>query len=428
MSNKQSSDIGKQIGDTVRTALESGDLTRLKNLGPAVQNAVKDIAQAAQQSIATGSPPQQGQGQKNHTYPVPGPQPTPPPTPAGYTAPPQPQAPARSQRGQTPAANKGWYSRSGSIRPSMPRSGYGVGSVVFGVMGMVAFGISAAIFGISALVAGVLGPLVYLAIGAGASFLLSIGLLGGGIGKQGLVKRLRRYFMLFGDSNHVLTIEEISKATGRSPAGVRKDIRKGIEKKILRDVQMDVMETCVIRGEDAYRLYVETEEARKQREAEEAERQRRMDDPSTAPIEIFREEGRATIRKIQAANKAIPSEEISQKLEKLENTTQRIFTYVEQHPEKLPDTRKFLNYYLPTTLKLVEKYRQYEEMDVRLENVVQAKADIAGTLDTIDLAFNNLLASLYREDTLDVVTDIEVLETMLEQEGLTGKKFEIEPD
>ena len=85
-----------------------------------------------------------------------------------------------------------------------------------------------------------------------------------------------------------------------------------------------------------------------------------------------------------------------------------------------------MNYYLPTTLKLLEKYRQYESIDIPMENVEKAKADITAALDTIDLAFNNLLASLYREDTLDVVTDIEVLETMLEQEGLTGKKFTID--
>ncbi len=419
--DKRGPDIGKQISDTVRTALESGDLTRLRELGPVVQNVVKEGMASAAKSLdnpqARQVPPQQ----------------TPPP-PHGYGPSAAPQAghsPQQVRQAAGPArqvaTQQGWQSRSGALRPTLPRGSYGVGSVVMGVIGMVAFGLAAVGLTIAGLAMSALGGMIYVIGGLAVPFLCSIGLLGGGIGKRGLVKRLRAYLLLFGDKN-VLTIEEICAATHRSPAGVRRDIRKAIEKKILRDVKMDVLETCVIRGEEAYRLYIETEEARAQREAEEAARERRMQDPSLAPIEVFREEGKLTIQKIREANRAITGQEFSEKLDRLELTTTRIFSYVEAHPEKLPDTRKFMNYYLPTTLKLVEKYRQYDQLDVEMENVRGAKADITRSLDTIDLAFNNLLESLYREDTLDVVTDIEVLQTMLEQEGLTSKKFEIDDD
>ncbi|MDL2253755.1 5-bromo-4-chloroindolyl phosphate hydrolysis family protein [Ruminococcaceae bacterium OttesenSCG-928-I18] len=413
MSEKHNPDIGKQISDTVRTALESGDLSRLKEIGPTVQNAVRDTLSSASQP--THTPANNTEKPPRHTYPQGGQA-----TPHGYT--PQPgKTPSPATTQQTP----GWYSKSGSLRPTLPRSGYGVGSIVLGVMGMVAFGLTSLLLAVAGLAAGALGGMLYWIVGMLAPFALSAGLLGGGVGKRGLLKRLRRYMSLFGDKN-VLTIEEISTITGRSEAAVRRDIHKGIDKKVLRGIRMDVMETCIIRGEEAYRLYLETEEARKQREAEQAERERRLQDPKTAPIEVFREEGRTALRKIREVAKVIPGAQIRDKLEKLENTTGRIFAYVETHPEKLPDTRKFMNYYLPTTLKLVEKYRQYEEMNVQMDNVLKAKADIARSLDTIDLAFNNLLESLYHEDTLDVSTDIEVLETMLEQEGLTGKKFEID--
>ncbi len=413
--DKRGPDIGKQISDTVRTALESGDLTRLRELGPVVQNVVKESVANAAKNLET-------------TQSSKGVAPGPPPAPHGYGTPGHAQQQPVVRQHQTPAP--GWQSRSGALRPTMPtlpRGSYGVGSVVLGVMGMVAFGLAAGGLALAGLAMSALGGMMYVIGGLLVPFLCSIGLLSGGIGKRGLVKRLRAYLLLFGEKN-VLTIDEICAATGRSPAGVRRDLRKAIEKKILRDVRMDVLETCVIRGEDAYRMYIETEDARKQREAEEAERQRRMEDPSLAPIEVFREEGKATIQKIREANRAIPGQEFSEKLDRLELTTSRIFSYVEAHPEKLPDTRKFLNYYLPTTLKLVEKYRQYDQLDIEMENVRGAKADITRSLDTIDLAFNNLLESLYREDTLDVVTDIEVLQTMLEQEGLTNKKFEIEAD
>ncbi len=85
-----------------------------------------------------------------------------------------------------------------------------------------------------------------------------------------------------------------------------------------------------------------------------------------------------------------------------------------------------MNYYLPTTLKLVEKYHQYDGMDFEPQNVRQAKTEIERSMDTINVAFNNLLESLFHHDTLDVATDIDVLEKMLEQEGLTGKTFKID--
>ena len=70
------------------------------------------------------------------------------------------------------------------------------------------------------------------------------------------------------------------------------------------------------------------------------------------------------IRQIREANDAIPGEEISQKLFRLEEITSKIFDHVEKHPEKLPEIRKFLNYYLPITLKLVNAYREFDSQPV----------------------------------------------------------------
>ena len=89
----------------------------------------------------------------------------------------------------------------------------------------------------------------------------------------------------------------------------------------------------------------------------------------------------------------------------------------------MPEIRKFMSYYLPTTLKLVNTYREFYEQPVESRNIAGAKKNIEGALDTINTAFENLLDSLYQDDAMDVSTDISVLKSMLAQEGLTDRDF-----
>ena len=98
---------------------------------------------------------------------------------------------------------------------------------------------------------------------------------------------------------------------------------------------------------------------------------------------------------------------------------------MQEHPEKLPDIRKLMNYYLPTTLKLLDAYEEFDSQPVQGENIKTAKQQIEQTLDTINIAFENLLDKLFTDEVLDVSSDISVLETMLKQEGLTGSEFDL---
>ena len=131
----------------------------------------------------------------------------------------------------------------------------------------------------------------------------------------------------------------------------------------------------------------------------------------------------ACIQEIREANDAIPGEEISRKLDRLEDVIGKIFRHIEQHPDQLDDIRKFMEYYLPTTLKLVHAYKEFDKQSIQGENITSAKKEIEETLDTIKLAFENLLDSLFEDAAMDVSGDISVLETLLAQEGLTKKDF-----
>ena len=134
------------------------------------------------------------------------------------------------------------------------------------------------------------------------------------------------------------------------------------------------------------------------------------------------EEGNAYIEQIRKSNDAIPGVEISNKMYYLENVIRRIFKRVEQHPELIDDLHKFMDYYLPTTVKLLQAYEELDKQDVEGDNIKTAKKEIENTLDTINQAFENLLDSFFRDTAWDVSTDISVLKTMLAQEGLTGGK------
>lgn len=388
-------DYGRQIGDTVRSALQSGDLSRLKDIGPAVQGIVKSATSSVNVQI--------NQSTQNNTQ-------TPPTSKSQSYGGLRPSAPPRQ-----PSRQRG------------PGSMSGIGSILLGVFGILAFGLGALAVGLVALVSSFT---VATAAGLGAllgATGLSAALLGSGVNRRGLASRVRRYYAVLADKGYA-TFQQLALRVGLPVDKVKKDVRKAIGNTMMPDTHIDAEETTVMVGEEAYKLYLETEEARKKREEEEEERQRRLLDPSTANIEQFKLDGKAALKSIRAANDAIPGEEVSEKIRRLELTASKIFSYVQAHPEKLPETRKLMNYYLPTTLKLLEKYRQYDELEIQPANVKQTKLEIERSLDTINTAFDNLLNSLYKEDTLDVSTDISVLKTVLQQEGLVGHQFVIDAE
>jgi 5-bromo-4-chloroindolyl phosphate hydrolysis protein len=131
------------------------------------------------------------------------------------------------------------------------------------------------------------------------------------------------------------------------------------------------------------------------------------------------DKGNAFIAEIRRCNDAIPGEEISAKIDRMEAIIRRIFHRAETNPEIVPDLKKMMDYYLPMTVKLLNAYADMDAQPVQGENILNSKAEIEGTLDTLNLAFEKLLDSLFADTALDVSSDISVLQTMLAQEGLT---------
>ena len=236
-------------------------------------------------------------------------------------------------------------------------------------------------------------------------------------------RRCKTYLRLTGDADFI-TVKQLASETQQTPDYVANDLNRMIRKKMLPDAHMDQQKTCLMLGSDTYQQYLDAQKALEERQAEE-ERIRRECEEDPRRAELYRtvEEGKAYIRQIKEANDALPDEDISNKLFRLEDVTTRIFDHVEKHPEKLSEIGKFMRYYLPTTLKLVNAYREFEQQPAQGENIRSAKEEIKKSLDVINQAFEKLLDSLFEDDALDISTDISVLQTMLAQEGLTGSDF-----
>ena len=86
---------------------------------------------------------------------------------------------------------------------------------------------------------------------------------------------------------------------------------------------------------------------------------------------------------------------------------------------------EFMSYYLPMTVNLVKAYEEFDSLSTQGEDIIDAKQEIEKTIDTINDAFGELLARLYRSAAYDAATDAQALKSMLEREGLTGGDFDI---
>ncbi len=245
---------------------------------------------------------------------------------------------------------------------------------------------------------------------ASLGFLVSGGIMWGrGQYLAHMTRRSQRYILAIGGAD-TMPIEEIAKRVNRTPAKAAKELQKLIDKGYLGD-------DAYIDRERGYFLRFGATVAEPETESA----------PQPTPKEA--EEGYSGIlRNIRRANDRIADEELSRKIDRLEQITGLIFREVEEHPEKRERIRTFFDYYLPTTQKLLDAYAEFEETGVDGEHLREAKARIEQTMDAIVEGFEHQLDQLYSLDAMDVVSDIKVMETMLHRDTASvAKDFGYEP-
>ena len=245
---------------------------------------------------------------------------------------------------------------------------------------------------------------------------IGAGLMISGIRGQALVGRARRYAMLCGEKMY-MKISELSNATGASEAKLVKDIKRILRAGYYPEGYLDEANTTLMLSRDVYNQYSQLMDIKQEQNAMASE-QGELTNAEQSELDIMIHDGNEAIRKLHVLNENIPGEVITNKLTCLEKILEQIFKCVREHPEQMDRMHKLMDYYLPTMLKLVEAYDEYDKVNPQVPEVEEAKAEIEKTLDTINEAFIQLLNNLFQESVWDVTTDAQVLKTMLAQDGL----------
>ena len=289
------------------------------------------------------------------------------------------------------------------------------------------------ILGILLIICSIFGPMISgfsvitgVSLGIlGLFFLASLSLTLRGVSLRKRVKRFKQY-VKFLNGRSYCSIEELSSFTKEKSKFIVKDLKKMINLGMFKEGYIDDKNTYLMLNYEVYDNYLKLQEGLKQRNNEKSKQQseeEKINDPENKALKDIIETGRNYIIQIKNANDAIPEEEISKKLYRLESITGKIFSYVERNPKKIPEVQKFINHYMPITLKLVNAYKELDEQPVQGDNIMSAKNEIEKVLDTINAAFEKLLDDLFEDIALDISTDISVLETLFTQEGLTKNDF-----
>ena len=285
----------------------------------------------------------------------------------------------------------------------------------FGFLGFLSTIILAAVTGVSGI------PAVFGLVGLGGG----VGLIVNGV--QGLerVSRFKKYCKTLGTSTHC-ALEKLARSVGKNVKFVRKELVKMIDDGLFQEGHLDREGTCLITSHDTYRHYERSRLALEERQRKELEAAKKQQETAAAAdprVQEVLQRGNAFIAEIRRCNDAIPGEEISGKISRMELIVRRIFERAQAHPEIVPDLKKLMDYYLPMTVKLLNAYAEMDAQPVQGDNIRAAKKEIEDTLDTLNLAFEKLLDSVFQDTAMDVSSDISVLNTLLAQEGLTDDEL-----
>ncbi|MBR1930319.1 MAG: 5-bromo-4-chloroindolyl phosphate hydrolysis family protein [Lachnospiraceae bacterium] len=314
------------------------------------------------------------------------------------------------------------------LPPLFKKVGSASGTIlqIFGWIGIGAFGITLLVLGIITLAAhatGLIGvDIFFLLLAAGSAAMVAKG---GSL--KARLARAERYFKLCQRTGYC-NVSDLAREVGRDDRFVVKELKTLLEKGAYSQGHLDREEQCFMITDAAYKEYERVTSERQQialnqQEKEEQARRRELEEANLTEqermVRSMIREGEEYIALIRQKNDAIPGEVFSQKLYRMEALLKEIFVNVEKRPEQASKMHRLMNYYLPTTLKLLTAYEEFDRMSVQGEDVTDAKREIENTIDTINDAFGELLNKLFAATAMDVTTDAQVLKTMLAQEGLT---------
>ena len=217
------------------------------------------------------------------------------------------------------------------------------------------------------------------------------------------------------DYKNGLPVEMLADLTHQKKAKTLKKLRRYIQKDWLAAWLDEKTEKLYLTVED-YRAAQETAAApQAQPQPEPAPEQR-----EETPLNL--ETARRFVQVLEKEQQLMQDPQAREELEQMQKIAAAICDWLEAHPESLPKARRFAEYYIPTTLKLLYTYNDVQGQQG--ENAENIRRDIAGILHTLNQAFDNLYDNLLSDVAMDVSSEIAALQGMLANDGLTGRDFQ----
>ena len=212
------------------------------------------------------------------------------------------------------------------------------------------------------------------------------------------------------DGGNGLPVEMLADLTHQKKKKTLKRLKKSIRKGWLNAWLDEKTETVYLTAED-YRA------AQERPEPQPAPAQPEQGENTETPLNL--ETARRFAQVLEQEQQLMQDAQGREELETMQKTTTAICEWLEAHPESLPKARRFAEYYIPTTLKLLHTYNDVQGQQG--ENAETIRRDIAGILHTLNQAYSNLYDNLLSDVAMDVSSEIAALQGMLANDGLTGE-------
>lgn len=219
-------------------------------------------------------------------------------------------------------------------------------------------------------------------------------------------RQRKKIVAVVGNAQHMY-VSDIAEALSISKEKVKRYLQQCIDSGMFGDnAYLDMRSECLVVSGPA---------PMSKKEKQEQEESARQSDNLNKYDQILKD--------LRDINESIPGEEMTAKIDRLEDLTAKIFNLLQEHPEKQSKMNKFMDYYLPTSLKLLKRYAQLDAQDVEGANITKSKKQIEETMDTMVSAFEKQLDKMFYADSIDISADIAAMQNMMHADGLIQNDF-----
>lgn len=235
-------------------------------------------------------------------------------------------------------------------------------------------------------------------------------------------ERFNKYSDILRGKNYS-EISKLADVVSKKSKYVLKDLENMMDLDMFKEGHISDDKSYFILGNEIYEEYLNSLKSYAERKNEVTVSSSTSESSQKSELSLVIENSENYVSEIESINYALHDNNICTKLTEMADVTRNIINTVKKNPDKLPLVKKFFNHYLPISLKLINSYKELDDQTIEVENIRKAKIEIQKSIDLINTAFKKLLDNLFEDVVLDVSSDISVLETLFNQEGLTEDDF-----